>query len=83
MNGLLTRTSSLTDLDEQLIHMLHLLGDAAVLRDKGAQGIEVVQRHQNDVSWTDTQRNLVLEGHGHQVIQLKQDIVSSIVKIKI
>ena len=33
--------------------------------------VQMVQRHQDDVTRLKTERHLVFEGHGHQIVQLK------------
>lgn len=55
---------------ELLVSLINLAENASCIFHKVFDCIHVVKGDQQDVLWSGTQKNLVFESHGHQVIKL-------------
>ena len=72
---------------ELLVCLVHLVENAGSVFHKVSDCIHVVEGHKEDVLGSGAKEHLVLESHGHQVIELwrrthKQDLTGSIHKLK-
>jgi hypothetical protein len=64
-------TIQCADLDEHFVDVVDLLSHVAAVADILAHGVHVVECDEEDVFRAQAQRHLILEGHRHQVVQLK------------
>lgn len=62
--------SHLSYLNELLVRLIDLAENAGSVFHKVFDCIHVVERDEEDVLGSGTEKHLVLEGHGHQVIEL-------------
>lgn len=61
---------NVTHLYELAICLIHLAKDAGRVPNKVFDGVHVVEGDEQNVLWPWTQEDLILESHGHQVIEL-------------
>lgn len=55
---------------ELLVRLVNLAENAGSVFHKVFDCIHVVERHKEDVFWSGAKKHLVLESHGHQVVEL-------------
>lgn len=71
---MILRSSAFTQrpcyLYELLVCFIHLAEDAGSVFHKVPDGIHMVEGHKKDVFRARTQQDLILECHGHQIIEL-------------
>ncbi len=64
------KQSHMSYLYELLVRLVNLAENAGSVFHKVFDCIHVVEGDEEDVLWAGAEKNLVLESHGHQIIEL-------------